>query len=378
MKNNESTLFSSPQPTPKNRNTWKRWSRGLLIVLILSLLVRWLLVETYTVQSDSMFGTLQKGDFVLVSKLHYGARTPTTPLHLPFTKDKIWFTQIRSYIDWSPFKAYRIPPIASVKRNDVVVFNFPQDKEHPLEFKTHYVKRCVGIPGDMLEIKSSQLYIHGKKQKTLPNIHYRYEVRAKKEISDGFFKKYNIQDYKIVKSHATHWIQYEVLATPLQIQYFEILQKIGLVTAVIQKEYKNPSPYTFPQQHSVKELQWNADNYGKIIIPQKGLKITLTPQNVLLYGNLIREQDADIRLKIQISKDQQLLINGKKQRTYTFRQNYYFMMGDNFHDSFDSRYWGFVPESHIVGKVIMIWLSLDSEKSWGNGKIRWSRMGGVY
>jgi len=365
--------------SPKSKKTRRkrpwliRQIRFLFMLIFLAILFRWLVLEAYTIPSSSMAGTLQPGDFILVSKLHYGPRTPSTLLHIPLTHRKIWRTDINSYLDIPQIRLpnYRLSTW-SVKHNDVVVFNYPLDTL-PTELKMPYVKRCAGLPGETVEIRQSKIYAN----ETLLPVKYpqqfRYFVRTKKGINSKFFTKVGISDY--VRHKKQEGYIYVLHASPYQIKKLAPLQDVGLITGIIRQENKASQydPALFPSEES---LGWNQDFYGPVVVPKKGLKLPMSPHNVKLYGALVKNFEAKDKNKV-ILRDGQLLIDGKVQEQYTFKKNYYFMVGDNFHASLDSRYWGFVPEDHIIGKAVAVWMSLDQKKPWFGGKIRWSRIGGI-
>ncbi len=372
----ESSDSSSSQKKTKihRKRPWLvRQIRFFFALILCAILFRWLLLEAYTIPSVSMAGTLQPGDFILVSKLHYGPRTPSTLLHLPLTHRKIWGTDYNAYLDIPQIRlpSYRLATW-DVQHNDVVVFNYPLDS-FPTELKTPYVKRCVGLPGDTLEIKQSKIYAN---QRLLPITYpqqFRYFISTSHGINPKFFEKVGISEYSRHRKD-TGYI-YVLQATPLQVRLLSPLQEVGMIKGIIRQESKagQHDPALFPKDES---LAWNPDFYGPVLVPRQGLRMPMSPQNVKLYGRLIKTFESGKNRQISL-KDEQLLLNGKVQKQYTFRKDYYFMMGDNFHASLDSRYWGFVPADHLIGKAVMVWMSLDTEKPWFSGKIRWSRMGWV-
>lgn len=375
-----SPLDNSDNSSSPKRNRVRRkrpWLirqiRFLFGLVLLAILFRWLILEAYTIPSISMAGTLQPGDFILVSKLHYGPRTPSTLLHLPLTHRKIWGTDYNSYLEVPQIELpnYRLSTWG-VKHNDVVVFNYPLDS-FPTELKTPYVKRCVGLPGDTLEVNQSKIYANKKLLPVKYPQQFRYFLNVSQGINPKFFEKVGISEYSRHKREDGYI--YVLQATPHQIRLLGPLQEVGLITGIIRQESKDGQydPALFPKEE---DLGWNSDFYGPLVVPKRGLRMPMSPHNVKLYGALIQNFESDKNTKVNL-KGGQLLINDKVQTQYTFQKDYYFMIGDNFHASLDSRYWGFVPEDHLIGKAVMVWMSLDQDKPWFGGKIRWSRLGWV-
>lgn len=360
---------------PKKKSWLFRQVRFFFVLVLLAILFRWLVLEAYTIPSVSMSGTLQPGDFILVSKLHYGPRTPSTLLHLPLTHRKIWGTSTDSYLD-VPLISLPTFRLATwkVKHNDVVVFNYPYE-DYPTELKTPYVKRCAGLPGEVIEIRQSKVYANDKLLPVDYPQQFRYFLQTTKGINPDFFQKHRIYEYKKYPTKNKKGYIYVIQASPQQVQMLRPLQDIGLITGAVRQESKSKEydPNLFPQQEN---LPWNQDHYGPVLIPKKGLSLPMSPQNVALYGKIIAQFEANKDKKVRTEAGQ-LLINGKVQENYTFQKNYYFMLGDNFHTSLDSRYWGFVPEDHIIGKAVFVWLSLGKEKTWFGRKVNWSRIGSI-
>jgi signal peptidase I len=314
-----------------------------------------------------MASTLGRGDFILVSKVHYGARTPNTWLHLPLTFRKIWFTDWNSYWDLPDLRLPigRLWGFSAVNRGDLVVFNFPKESNYPIELRTPYIKRCVAVAGDTLSIKQLNIIINSTHEPTPLGRQYQYFVSTTSEINPNFWIKYQISEYQRV--NVDSGVAYSVHTTPAKMQIFK---ELAFVKGIIrqQKPIENRNPEVFPQHN---EFAWNEDNLGALVIPAKGMSMPMTTQNVILYAHLIRQYEIyEGRRKVEI-KANRLYINGKEIKKYTFQQDYYFMIGDNFHNSMDSRYWGFVPQDHIIGKAVFIWLSL------GDSGIRWNRLGTI-
>ncbi|MBL7863127.1 MAG: signal peptidase I [Cyclobacteriaceae bacterium] len=354
----------------KPKSAVREWWDAILFAVVAATLIRWLIMEAYTIPTPSMENSMLVGDFLFVSKFHYGTRTPRTPLQIPLTHQKIWFTEIPSYLDWIELPTFRLPGISSVKRNDVVVFNVPprslnEGKDYPVDLKTNYIKRCVAIAGDVLEIKDKQLIVNGEVQAHPPHMQFSYLVTANDEINERNLEKLEIDpdDYHFLGRPETNKAVYQMFLTQAKVEEVKALPYISSV-AEDYRTHEGPDARIFPNGKS-----WNSDTYGPITIPKEGMTLAINDSTLRIYGNTIVEYDLNKDAKVDNGK---LLIDGKEVTEYTFQQNYYFMMGDNRHNSLDSRYWGFVPEDHIVGKGFFIWLSIDKYGSFLD-KIRWSR-----
>ncbi len=282
-----------------------------------------------------MLGTLQEGDYIYVNKLAYGPRIPITLLSIPISSSG-------KYLDWIQLPYYRLPGYDEVQLNDVIVFNLPTDTAEPIDCRTLYIKRCVGLPGDSLQITRGDIFINGKligspKQKT-----QLYIIKmANQSTPDSLFAKFEIKtEYSSLGGG-----QYAARLTSNQ---QDLLQRSVPVASVVlsildadRYDYK-----MFPQNTS-KNYRWNLDNFGPVFVPQKGKSIQLTINNIHIYKTAIAVHEENILE----NRHDSIFINGKFTLSYTFKQDYYFVMGDNRYDSFDSRFWGFVPESHLVGKA---------------------------
>jgi signal peptidase I len=366
---------SGDEQPAKPKTKVREWWDAILFAVVAATLIRWLIMEAYTIPTPSMENSLLVGDFLFVSKFHYGTRTTSTPLQVPLTHQKIWFTDIPSYVEWIKLPQYRLPGISSVKRNDVVVFNVPGIEEnnypsrdtttwidYPTDLKTNYIKRCIAIAGDTLVIKDHQVFVNSTAAPNPPEMQYVYSVVAKTAINPRILEKYDIAElrsFNVGKSG----VEYSMRISPL---VADELKKLPFITSVQWRTHSAPEENIFP---NVNKFPWNGDFYGPLIIPKKGMTITLNDSTLTTYSKTIIRYEHNDDVKIQGGK---LFIDGKEVTEYTFKQDYYFMMGDNRHNSLDSRYWGFVPEDHIVGKAFFIWLSLDRDAGFLN-KIRWSR-----
>ncbi|HRG79292.1 MAG TPA: signal peptidase I [Cyclobacteriaceae bacterium] len=363
----------------KPKSALREWWDAVLFAVVAATLIRWLIMEAYTIPTPSMENSMLVGDFLFVSKFHYGTRTPRTPLQIPLTHQKIWFTNIPSYIDWVQLPTFRLPGISEVKREDVVVFNVPRIEEnnymlpkedwidYPVDLKTNYIKRCVAISGDVLEIKDRQVIINGQPSPNPEEMQFSYLVTAKDEINERNLESLGIDpdDYTFMGRPETNKAVYQMFLTKAKVDALKALPYIISVSEDY-RTHEGPDVRIFPGS---KYTPWNGDNYGPLVIPKEGMKIAINDSTLSIYGSIIKGYDLNKDVKIENDK---LFIEGKEVTEYTFNQNYYFMMGDNRHNSLDSRYWGFVPEDHIVGKGFFIWLSIDKHGSFLN-KIRWSR-----
>lgn len=364
----------SPDTPRKRRRPWLlRWLSSVFWLLVVALLFRWLVLEAFVISSASMEGTLEAGDWILVSKWSYGPRSPSA-LSVPFAHQKIGQTKWPAYFSLEKWGIsvgrWRF---GRVRYHDVLVFNDPAERQHPIEHRTPFVKRCVGLPGDTLEIRQARVYANRQLLPAPQKRLFRYFLQARKPINPAFFARFDIR-YDPIKRKGKEW-HYTAYATPEAAQSFKILQKVGLVKGFARQEQAAEvlDSTLYPQTG---RQTGNADHYGPVVVPQRGMKIPLSANNLAWYGPLILNFELGPQQKAEI-RDETLYLNGQVLREYTFQQDYYFVLGDHYHASWDSRYWGFVPDSHLIGKVWLIWLSLDKSKKWGQGKIRWHRLGWV-
>lgn len=362
------------------RKNVSSWVPAVIFAVVVASAIHTYLIQPYMIPTSSLEKTLLVGDFLFVSKFNYGVRMPTTPLSVPMTHDSLPLVGQRSYIKTPQLPYLRLPGLQKVKRNDITVFSWPVDTvrffrdpsnihvDKPLDKKSNYVKRTVAIPSDKLQIKDGVVYINGKESQ-LPEgakLQYSYEVHTKPGIGKltpkYMYKKFDVTDYFAEVQPNVY------IFSSLTDEVADALRKnsnIVSVTKRLEKEGKY-NPAVFP--HS-SHFAWNEDNFGPLLIPAKGATVNLTLENLPLYRRIIQDYEHNT-LKV---KDGKIYINGKEAKTYTFKQDYFWMMGDNRHNSEDSRFWGFVPFDHIVGKPLMVWLSIDKNAS-GLDKIRWNRL----
>lgn len=355
------------------------WSEAIAFAVVAATLIRFLIMEAYTIPTPSMENSLLVGDFLFVSKFHYGSRTPKTPLQIPLTHQKIWFTNIPSYLDWIQLPQTRLPGITTIKSGDVVVFNIPpkqlnEGKDYPVDIKTNYIKRCVAAAGETLTVKDAQVFVNNKPLASHPLTQWAYHVKATAIINERNLDKLNLgpEDYNVIGRPDENTVEYIMWITPEKAEEIKALPYIKSVEREKQDQIFGLFPFSEYYGFGAgfkNNLNWTLDNFGPLWIPAKGTTIAINDSTLALYGFIIANYDHNSDAEI---KDKKLYINGKEVTEYTFKQNYYFMMGDNRHNSLDSRYWGFVPEDHVVGKAFFIWLSIDSNAGLLH-KIRWNR-----
>ena len=401
------------------------WVDAIVFALVAVYFVNLYFFQNYVIPSSSLEKSLLVGDYLFVSKMSYGARVPQTPLHMPLTQHTMPVIGCKSYFEWPAWDYKRVDGLGKVQLNDIVVFNFPagdtvaakvpaediyrmsyqagkelsnpvdlsklsveQQREaydyyytvgrkyindnagtfgeiisRPVDRRENYVKRCVGLPGQTLEIKDRVVYLDGQANKEPDEVQYRYFVKTTQPIPFELCKELGISQEDLMG----YYPKESVYNMPLTEKAKAALQaRKGLVKA-IQPVPGDDAGGLYPVN---KLTGWTTDNYGPVWIPKKGERIELTLDNLPIYERPIHVYEGNDL----VVKDGKIFINGKETTNYTFQMDYYWMMGDNRHNSADSRFWGFVPEDHIVGKPIFIWLSLNQDRGWFDGKVRWNRL----
>lgn len=351
---------------------------SILFAVVIATAVHTYVIQPFIIPSSSLEKSLLTGDFLFVSKLHYGVRTPSTAISFPMVHDTIPVVKSRSYFKDFQIPSIRLPKFQQIKNNDIVVFNWPTDTvyqfrdplkrytEKPTDKKTNYVKRAIGIPGDTLEIKSGDVYINGSKLAIDDRefLQYSYRMSCSQPLADLYLQK----DLKIAPNdYQRNNTATEFYFVSLTDAMYHTLKEHPNVRRIEKILNENSNTAIFPH-----DKDWGLDNLGPLYIPQQGITIDLTKDNISTYFAAIRDYEGN---DVSVIGDE-IRINGKIEKKYTFKQDYYWMMGDNRHNSEDSRYWGFVPADHIVGKPVFIWMSLDpnvpSSKLFD--KIRWERL----
>ncbi|MDR3339122.1 MAG: signal peptidase I [Candidatus Symbiothrix sp.] len=393
------------------------WVDAIVFALVAVYFINIFIFQMYKIPSSSLEKTLLVGDYLVVNKFAYGPRVPNTPLSFPLVQHTFPIINTKSYIEWPNWEYKRLKGLGNVKRNDIVVFNFPagdtvaikkqnpdyyfsvygygwdnvnSDKNtygdivyRPVDRRENFVKRCIGLPGDSLQIIENEVYIDGKHLPLAKGVQFLYFVETKGGfLTEKQFRTIGISsdDYKnslITAGNRLSMLGIESTAEgnynpvyhlPLTREAIQKFEKSGWIKSIRINSGSNEIPNSYyPYGY---ETNWGRDNYGPIWIPKRGATIQLTPLNLALYTRCIVNYEGNSLEK----KGDQLLINGSPATEYTFNYDYYFMMGDNRHCSADSRSWGFVPEDHIVGKPVLIWFSTDKDRSLFNGGIRWNRL----
>lgn len=391
-------------PNKKKKPVWREWLDAALFAIVAATLIRTFFIEAYTIPSGSMEGTMLVNDYLFVSKVAYGPRMPMTPLAVPLVHNTLPIFGGKSYSDAVQWKYRRLPGFGKVKRYDVVVFNFPNNDTamadepardyyedvrikgreavwarteiitRPVDKKENYIKRCIGIPGDKIEIIDGIVYVNGQKGEIFPHQRIDYQLQITPQFRlDPDYQEENHILYRGVNNangNVVLEMEYETMTA---------VSKLPGVTSIA--PYVEPKGYingsgqgVYPQNPGL--LPWNQDNFGPIVVPKKGMTIDLTPGNIAIYRRAIETYE-----KNKFAwKDGKCYINDQEAARYTFKMDYYWMMGDNRHNSADSRFWGFVPEDHVVGKASFVWLSYGStppdgqQDAYTKKGIRWGRL----
>ena len=381
----------------EKRNVLLDWVDAIIFAVVVVTFINTFFFQAFKIPSSSMESSLYTGDHLFVSKLAYGPKLPQTPLTIPFTHNVIAGKESYSKLIQNDYR--RLKGFGHVKRGDYVVFAFPHGdtvlvrepaadyytyvrtlgreytinhygpvKVRPSDKKDHYVKRCVAVAGDTLTIKDGQVYVNSQPQENWPGVQNSYMV-----VTDG--KKINQKNLdKLGLNLRELWYYPELPGYPEMPLTADMLKKVKSYANVVSVTQNIDSyPPAYPDSELTifpfsSDFKWTRDNFGPLWVPEKGETVELTVENLPLYQRIITSYEGN-RLEV---KDGKIYINSEEVQSYTFKQDYYFMMGDNRHNSLDSRYWGFVPEDHIVGKPAVIWLSIDGNRRFPNN-IRWRR-----
>ena len=379
----------------EKHNVWLDWLDAIIFAVVVVTFINIFFFQAFKIPSSSMESTLYTGDHLFVSKLAYGPRVPETPLTIPFTHNVFLGKESYSTLIHNDYR--RLKGFGHVKRGDAVVFGFPNGdtvltkapvedyhalvrmygKEQienslgpvivrPTDKKDHYVKRCVALPGDTLSVKEGLVYINSEKQTVYPGIQLTYRVRTSgQRLNSRAIEKLGLNVAELYYDGALPGYP----EMPLTAEMLEEVRGMNGVESVepCLETYPSNDPYgIFPFSEN---FEWTRDFFGPLWVPQKGVTVELNADNLPLYERIITAYEKN---SLEVSPEGEIRINGEVAHSYTFAQDYYFMMGDNRHNSLDSRYWGFVPEDHIVGRPALIWLSTNRNAKFPKN-IRWRR-----
>ena len=389
-------FWKKKNPVDGKQTKVVEWVDAIIFAVIAASFIRIFFIEAYTIPTSSMEKSMMVGDYLFVSKTAYGPKLPNTPVAFPFVHHTMPFTASTpsfSEIIHNPYK--RLAGTGRIKNDDVVVFNFPegdsvatnmQDRSYyemvrsygrervisdkrsfgdiiyrPVDKRENYIKRCIAIAGDSLKIVNGQVYVNGKAEKEIPGIQYKYLISIQgNSLNSSAMDKLDITPEDIEGSGSR-------MVLSLTTEKYKVLDAMKFITSKERvtwpKEDRDPNIFPSNAQYT-----WNLDNFGPLWIPTKGVTVQLTTKNLPLYQRIISVYEEN---KLDL-KNGEIYINGAVAKEYTFKMDYFWMMGDNRYNSADSRYWGFVPEDHVVGKASFVWLSLDKNKTF-LGKIRWNR-----
>jgi len=390
----------------------REWVDAIIFAVVAATIIRTFLLEAYTIPTSSMEKSLLVGDFLFVSKMAYGPKVPNTPVAFPFVHHSMPVTGSKSYVEWVKLPYYRFPGFGKVNLYDAVVFNYPsgdtvvlerQNEDYyqivrdaessfvqqygdryepgmgrswvwskynvtarPPDKRENYIKRCMAMPGDTLEIRNKVVFINGKEAIVPENLQFNYMVTATGQGFTQFELQKIMDELDITEGRAMSPSRIILPLTAEKVEKLRNNPRIRSIDLEIRTKGENYPPI-FP--HDPANFAWNEDNFGPLVIPKAGATVAITPQNIALYRKLIKIYDNNTLEE----RDGKIIINGNEATTYTFKQDYYWLMGDNRDNSADSRFWGFVPHDHVVGKAVFVWLSLDKNKGWFSGKIRWNK-----
>lgn len=329
------------------------WKRAFVIALFFFIILRVAIFEVFTIPTTSMEKTLMPGDFIIVNKLAYGGRIPITLLSIPFFQQYINEAKtLLAYSNLLSIPYYRFPGYSKVKKNDILVFNYPVEKEHPIDHRTYYIKRCIALPGDTIQIIEKKIFVDNVEQLNPKQACFNYTVNPTAEIENSFWDSLDINEGNRMFTLQKWHLQ-------LTNEQYSILKKSNLFNSVLRQKYNKDqfADFVFPYDSSVK---WNPDYFGPLILPQKGIKIEITKSNFNLYSSILKNYE-------------NVIINYDSLPLYhTFLNNYYFVLGDNRDNSSDSRFWGILPENHIIGKANFVLFSMNKSKN--KNTFRWNRI----
>ena len=387
---------------PKSRAPIKKgfvreWVDAIIFAVIAATIIRTFLIEAYTIPTSSMEKSLLIGDFLFVSKISYGPRIPMTPIAFPFVHHTMPLSKTaKSFVEWIKLPYYRFPGYSSIKHNDVVVFNYPDGDTvalnmqnvsyyrlirengremvwgsrnmvgdivaRPVDKRENYIKRCVGLPGDSLQIINQQIFINGNPLELPKHHQYKYTVSTDgTQINPEALKKLDITEVSMKQAGVYQMMLTDENATRLR-KFSNVVSVENIPVPAGQRQ-----TYIFPFDTL---YNWSEDNFGPIYIPKAGTTIPISISNISLWERIIDVYEGN---DLEVRGDK-VFINQVESNSYTFKMNYYWLMGDNRHNSADSRFWGFVPEDHIVGKAVFVWLSLDKTKPLFGGRVRINKL----
>ncbi|HYW96586.1 MAG TPA: signal peptidase I [Bacteroidales bacterium] len=379
---------------PEKYRGTAEWTRAILIALVITLSVRILFIEAYKIPTPSMEKTLLVGDYLFVSKIAYGPKLPNTPLSIPFMPN-MFPNGERTFSTKIQLPYIRLKGFGHVKRNDVIVFNFPEGDTtiveytgqsyyrllrqygrdylfkryhaivNPVDKRENYIKRCVGLPGDTVLITRGVVFINNEKLKELPTQQFKYYVRTRNSrLSDSVLLKAGVVPGEVTYNPTSSL--HIIALTHDGAEYLRKLPQVKSIQRYVEPQVSFRNTEIFPH---TPYNRWTADEFGPLVIPAKGLTMEINEKNLPFYKRVISVYEGNSLDVI----DGEIYINSVVSRSYTFKMNYYFVLGDNRHNSADSRFWGFVPENHLVGKAVSIWFSKDPNETIFQG-LRLNRM----